>query len=103
MKLTDIFRKKSEIEKEIVARKAAALNAEKALLLCDQLERDLPAKIAALESEPILIAFSPYAPVEDFTGRHDLVAQRAQIVAARGLLADIPSIRSHWVKLRDAR
>lgn len=102
MKLTDIFRKKSEIEREITARKAAAANAAKALVLCDRLEKHLPPQIAAIEAQPVVIAFNVYSPVEDFTGRHDLATQAKQLSALRSLHSDLPTIRAHWTKVRDS-
>lgn len=100
MKITDLFKKKSDLEREIAARRAVVTNAEKALALCGRVEKELPERIRAIESQPVALAFSDYAAPEDFSGRGDLIAQREQIAAARALLADIPEIRAHWEKVR---
>ena len=96
MKLSNLFTRKSEIDRKLAERKSAAVTAARALELCDRLAETLPARIAEHESLPIEIGFSSYGVTEDFAQRTDLLRQKSQCDAARAVLADLPKIRAHW-------
>lgn len=97
--------RKAKLEQKLAEAKAAMIEVETALRLCDELATSLPAKIAAVQ------AGANYCPgvstnwrssADSLVGCDLIMREMNAVDALEALAKDLPDIRAFWEKRRRA-